>query len=209
MKLVIKGIVGLSILGSLAGCGNQGTNNTAKTDANQSVSKKKTSKKVQKKVSSSIFLSSESSSNSSSDSSNNNITSSSSKETATTSSVNEKTVGVMVALLDNPNWFKEYIQEGELYYGVESTNSDEELQGYNYITANGDPTSYIYYKIDGESVTYKQWIPSNSSVADGHMETKVATVEQLESDYYSSQTQKSEVDGYANNLKDESSYTAN
>lgn len=126
-----------------------------------------------------------------------------SSSSAKSSKIDDKTTGVLVSLLANPDWFKSCV-EGSMWYGTNDTDSDE-VQGYSYMTANGDPTSYIYYKVNGDVVTYKQWMPRDS-VADGYFETKTATISRLENDYYSTKSEKSEVQNYVNEIKPESSY---
>lgn len=123
--------------------------------------------------------------------------------TSTTTSVDDKTTGVMAALLVNPNWFKDTVKDGEMYYGTtaDAQGFGKDLQGYSFVTADGDPTSYIYYKTDGNNVTIKQWEPGKESVADGHFSTTTVTLSRLKNDYYVSQSQKSEVQGYVNKLQ--------
>ncbi|MFT8459945.1 MAG: hypothetical protein ABF695_12235 [Liquorilactobacillus ghanensis] len=119
--------------------------------------------------------------------------------------VDDKTLGVMVSLVAQPSWFKDFINQGELYYG-RNHPGDENLKGYNYITANGDPTSFVYYKSNNNQVTYKVWVPSAKSVADGHLKSSTVSLNKLENEYYSSRSQKSEIINYANKLKPEESY---
>lgn len=177
-KSFLLGTVLVCSLG-LAGCGNSqnGKNNSSSSSQSEQVAK------------SSSTVSSSSSAISSS--------SSSEKQTSTTT-VNNKQAGVMLALLVNPDWFKEYIGNA-MSYGTDSDYSDE-VRGYSYITANGDPTSYIYYKVNGDTVTYKQWVPGDS-VADGHFETNSVSLSRLENDYYVNQSQKDEVNQYVSELK--------
>ena len=127
--------------------------------------------------------------------------SSSSNSNSQSSSVDDKTVGVLVALLQNPNWFKEYLNSGDMHYGANSDNSGE-VNGYSYVTSNGDPESYIYFKRDGDNITIKQWTTSgDETVAEGHFETKTISLKRLENDYYSNASKRAEVNGYVNKLK--------
>lgn len=127
--------------------------------------------------------------------------SSSSNSNSQSSSVDDKTVGVLVALLQNPNWFKEYLNSGDMHYGANSDNSGE-VNGYSYVTSNGDPESYIYFKRDGDNITIKQWTTSgDETVAEGHFETKTISFKRLENDYYSNASKRAEVNGYVNKLK--------
>ena len=128
--------------------------------------------------------------------------------TAKTAKVDDKTTGVMLALLVEPDWFKEYIGNDFFCYSPAGENPiSDAVADYSYLTANGDPTSFLYYKVNGDTVTYKMWIPSDSgTVADGHFETKTVSLSNLEKDYYVTQSQKDEVDGYVSQLRSESDY---
>jgi hypothetical protein len=120
-----------------------------------------------------------------------------------TTTLDDRTVGVLVSLLAAPEFVKRCVDQNELHYGTNSDNGDE-VQGYNYITSNGDPTGYIYYQRNGNTITYKMWVPdANGYVATGHFVTKTATISRLINDYYSNQAQKSEVDGYVSKLQSE------
>lgn len=181
-KSIVSGMAALLIAGVLAGCGNK----AASTNSSSQSSSAKTAQTTNSQSSSSALSSS-----------------------TPVQHVDDKTVGVMVALLAQPDWFKDGISD--MYYGVHGQDGVDDdsgdLDGYSYITANGDPTSYIHYKLNGDTVTYKQWIPGDS-VADGHMETKTISLARLEKDYYVSQSQKDEVDGYASQLKSEAAYNS-
>lgn len=128
--------------------------------------------------------------------------------TAKTAKVDDKTTGVMLALLVEPDWFKEYIGNDFFCYSPAGENPiSDAVADYSYLTANGDPTSFLYYKVNGDTVTYKMWIPSDSgTVADGHFETKTVSLSNLEKDYYVTQSQKDEVDGYVSQLRSETDY---
>lgn len=128
--------------------------------------------------------------------------------TAKTAKVDDKTTGVMLALLVEPDWFKEYIGNDFFCYSPAGENPiSDAVADYSYLTANGDPTSFLYYKVNGDTVTYKMWIPSDSgTVADGHFETKTVSLSNLEKDYYVTQSQKDEVNGYVSQLRSEADY---
>ncbi|MBB1079511.1 hypothetical protein H5S09_06345 [Limosilactobacillus sp. STM2_1] len=104
-------------------------------------------------------------------------------------------LGTLVALNQAPDWFKEYLSDGTMYYG-----NQQEMKvgpaGFDYITAYGDSTSYIYFKRDGNNVTIKQ-----VDGTDKPMVTKHVTVSGLIRDYYTNQSQKDEVNGYVDELK--------
>lgn len=128
--------------------------------------------------------------------------------TAKTAKVDDKTTGVMLALLVEPDWFKEYIGNDFFCYSPAGKNPiSDAVADYSYLTANGNPTSFLYYKVDGDTVTYKMWVSSDSdSVADGHFETKTVSLANLEKDYYVTQSQKDEVNGYVSQLRSETDY---
>lgn len=128
--------------------------------------------------------------------------------TAKTAKVDDKTTGVMLALLVEPDWFKEYIGNDFFCYSPAGENPiNDAVADYSYLTANGDPTSFLYYKVNGDTVTYKMWEVSDSeNVADGHFETKTVSLSNLEKDYYVTQSQKDEVNSYVSQLRSEADY---
>ena len=128
--------------------------------------------------------------------------------TAQTATVDDKTTGVILALLVEPDWFKEYIGNDFFCYSPAGENPiSDAVADYSYLTANGDPTSFLYYKVNGDTVTYKMWEVSDSeSVADGHFEIRTVSLSNLEKDYYVTQSQKDEVNGYVSQLRSESDY---
>ncbi|WP_288717648.1 Lreu_0056 family protein [uncultured Limosilactobacillus sp.] len=128
--------------------------------------------------------------------------------TAKTAKVDDKTTGVMLALLVEPDWFKENIGNDFFCYSPAGENPiSDAVADYSYLTANGDPTSFLYYKVDGDTVTYKMWEVSDSeNVADGHFETKTVSLSNLEKDYYVTQSQKDEVNSYVSQLRSEADY---
>lgn len=112
-------------------------------------------------------------------------------------------LGTLVALYQEPDWFKDGISDGMMWYGSNSN-------GFSYVTANGDPTSWLYFKQNGNDVTIKYVDPKEGqSVAEASTTTKHVTVSGLLRDYYTNQSQKDEVNGYANKLKPESDYNDN
>lgn len=181
----------------LTACGSQSSSSKeSSSTAAQSSTAKSSSKK---------FSHSDSQIQKASSSSDSSTTASS---TAKAAKVDDKTTGVMLALLVEPDWFKEYIGNDFFCYspGGENPISDA-VADYSYLTANGDPTSFLYYKVNGDTVTYKMWIPSDSgTVADGHFETKTVSLSNLEKDYYVTQSQKDEVNGYVSQLRIEADY---
>lgn len=182
----------------LTACGSQSSysKESSSTAAQSSTAKSSSSKK---------FSQSDSQIQKASSSSDSSTTASS---TAKTAKVDDKTTGVMLALLVEPDWFKEYIGNDFFCYSPAGKNPiSDAVADYSYLTANGDPTSFLYYKVDGDTVTYKMWVSSDSdSVADGHFETKTVSLANLEKDYYVTQSQKDEVNGYVSQLRSETDY---
>lgn len=196
-----KSIVITSVLVScflLTACGSQSSSSkeSSSTAAQSSTAKSSSSKR---------FSKSDSQIQKASSSSDSSTTASS---TAKTAKVDDKTTGVMLALLVEPDWFKEYIGNDFFCYSPAGKNPiSDAVADYSYLTANGDPTSFLYYKVDGDTVTYKMWVSSDSdSVADGHFETKTVSLANLEKDYYVTQSQKDEVNGYVSQLRSETDY---
>lgn len=182
----------------LTACGSQSSSSkeSSSTAAQSSTAKSSSSKK---------FSQSDSQIQKASSSSGSSATTSS---TAKTAKVDDKTTGVMLALLVEPDWFKEYIGNDFFCYSPAGENPiSDVVADYSYLTANGDPTSFLYYKVNGDTVTYKMWIPSDSgTVADGHFETKTVSLSNLEKDYYVTQSQKNEVNSYVRQLRSEADY---
>ncbi|WP_265484618.1 Lreu_0056 family protein [Lactobacillus sp. PV037] len=116
--------------------------------------------------------------------------------------ISSKTIGVLVALWKSPDWFKAGVKGGTMYYGDNWKYGDEKTKGYNFITANGDPTSYIYYKINGDNVTVKYVDPQEGeTVAEASITSKGVSLNGLISDYYTTKDQQNEVDTYVSELK--------
>lgn len=130
----------------LAGCGNSGSTSSASSSSSsttQSSTQKKSSST--KQSSSSLEQSASSSSNSSAKAS----------STAKTTKVDDKTAGVMLMLLVEPDYLKQYIGNDYFCYSPAGENPiSDATADYSYLTANGDPTSFLYYKVDGNTVTY-------------------------------------------------------
>lgn len=109
-------------------------------------------------------------------------------------------LGTLVALYAQPDWFKAGVKSDAMYYGTDKS-------GYSFVTANGDPTSWVYFKQNGNDVTIKYVHPEgDETVAETPQTVKHLTVDRLKADYYTNQSQKNEVNGYADKLKPESEY---
>lgn len=121
----------------------------------------------------------------------------------TVPNVTNKQLGVMIGLLQSPDWFKGGLSSGEMYYGTVNDTGGE-VTGYNFISANGDPESYIYYKRNGDVVTIKYVDPKpGQTVADAGMATRTISYNDLLQDYYQNSNQQTEVNNDASQLKDE------
>lgn len=195
-----KSIVITSVLVScflLTACGSQSSSSKESSSTAAQSSTAKSSSKKSSHSDSQIQKASSSSDSSTTASS-----------TAKTAKVDDKTTGVMLALLVEPDWFKEYIGNDFFCYSPAGENPiNDAVADYSYLTANGDPTSFLYYKVDGDTVTYKMWEVSDSeNVADGHFETKTVSLSNLEKDYYVTQSQKGEVNSYVSQLRSEADY---
>ena len=109
-------------------------------------------------------------------------------------------LGTLVALLKNPDWFKAGVQNGEMYYGTHYGYG--EVADYQYVTTQGDLTSYIWFKRKGNDVTIKMiGSTENQSVTGAPMTTTHTTVTNLINNYYTSEDQQDEVNAYADQLK--------
>lgn len=181
----------------LTACGSQSSSSKESSSTAAQSSTAKSSSKKSSRSDSQIQKASSSSDSSATTSS-----------TAKTAKVDDKTTGVMLALLVEPDWFKEYIGNDFFCYSPAGENPiSDAVADYSYLTANGDPTSFLYYKVDGDTVTYKMWEVSDSeNVADGHFETKTVSLSNLEKDYYVTQSQKDEVNSYVSQLRSEADY---
>ncbi|OAQ02034.1 hypothetical protein A3O11_04670 [Ligilactobacillus aviarius] len=195
------GIICLGAL-TLAGCGNQ-------NKVPQKTAAPKTEQKVKKDTANESKTESDTQT-SDSDSVESGVATASSTTTPNKQAENDPQVtpqqlGTMVAFLQNPDWFKEYLKDGTMYYGTNNPKlvvGGDEVAGYDFVSANGDPTSYIYYKKDGDTVTIKDVEPHGSQcVADAGYTTRTVSYHNLLQDYYQSQGQKDEVNNDASQLK--------
>lgn len=120
-----------------------------------------------------------------------------------TAAVGAKTAGILLLLYANPEWLKDYI-DSSMWYGINPSSDGLGIPaGYSYITAHGDPTSFIYYSVDGDTITYKYVDETKgTTVANSPVVTKTVSLSQLEKDFYGTEDQKQEVDGYVAQLMD-------
>lgn len=127
---------------------------------------------------------------------------SSSNSTSQATNISPETVGVLVALWKSPDWFKGGLEGGSMYYGDNWKYGDEKTKGYNFITAKGDPTSYIYYKQNGDDVIVKYVDPKEGeAVAEASITSKEVSLKGLLRDYYTTKDQQAEVNDYVSKLK--------
>ena len=115
-------------------------------------------------------------------------------------------LGTLIYLLKDPDEFKE-ADNGGLYYGTVPQGSDygQQFWGMDFLTTNGDPTSYLYFKPDGPNVIIKYVDDDGTTggVANAPVKTESISIQRLVNDYYISQDQKNEVNGYANRIQPE------
>ena len=118
-------------------------------------------------------------------------------------------LGTLICLLKDPDEFKgaDNGQPGGLYYGTVPQGSDygQQFWGMDFLTTNGDPTSYLYFKPDGPNVIIKYVDDDGTTggVANAPVKTESISIQRLVNDYYISQDQKNEVNGYANRIQPE------
>ena len=117
-------------------------------------------------------------------------------------------LGTLICLLKDPDEFKDADngQPGGLYYGTVPQGSDygQQFWGMDFLTTNGDPTSYLYFKPDGPNVIIKYVDDDGTTdVANAPVKTESISIQRLVNDYYISQDQKNEVNGYANRIQPE------
>ena len=125
--------------------------------------------------------------------------SSSTSSRQSTPELNDRQVGTLLSLYYWPDYFKEGLNNDPgIYYG------DDQLEGqtYHVISGNGDPTSILYYQIDGDTITYRYVDDSNGEiVADAPIVTKTISLKRLINDYYNTSAKRAEVNSYVAKLK--------
>lgn len=181
---VNKVYVGLACLvasGLLAGCGtnhSSSNGNSSKQEVSQS-SKKSSS--TSKKANTSKSSNDESHSASSSSSIDTNVT--------------DQQIGVMAYMHFMPQSVSA-ISDGDMFY-----NPGDD--GYMALSTHGDGSATLQFKRDGDQVSVK-YMDTNSgtTVADSPIVTKSISLKELENNYYSSSTQKDQVNQYVSKLKD-------
>lgn len=113
--------------------------------------------------------------------------------------LNDKKLGIMMSFkyLYSPK----IVKAGTLYYA--NSKHTNMLKGYSYVTGQGDPTSFIYYKHNGNTAYYKYWyVGPKQDVAHGHfIKQRHVSIKYLVNKYYHSKAQKNAVNYYASKLK--------
>lgn len=127
--------------------------------------------------------------------------SSSTSSRQSTPELNDRQVGTLLSLYYWPDYFKGLIGDSGIYYG----DDQQDGETYHYFTGNGDPTSVLLYRLDGDTITYKYVDASNADcVADAPVVTKTISLKRLINDYYNTSAKRAEVNGYVVKLKPES-----
>ena len=115
-----------------------------------------------------------------------------------TPELNDRQVGTLLSLYYWPDYFKGLIGDSGIYYG----DDQQDGETYHYFTGNGDPTSVLLYRLDGDTITYKYVDASNADcVADAPVVTKTISLKRLINDYYNTSAKRAEVNGYVAKLK--------
>lgn len=120
-----------------------------------------------------------------------------------TPAVDNRTVGLMLWMQLSTDYFKEYIADGTLYYQASDSSGVAETQGYSVVDTHGDPMGYVYYKVNGNKVTYKRWT-AGENVAAGHFVTQTIPISQLISQYDATAAQQADMQRYLSQLKTDS-----
>lgn len=119
--------------------------------------------------------------------------------------LNDKKLGIMMTFkyLYSPKRVKAYSKAGAMAYA--NSKHTEMLKGYSYVTGQGDPTSFIYYKHNGNTAYYKYWyVGPKQDVAHGHyIKQRHVSIKSLVNKYYHSKAQRNTVNYYASKLKNE------
>lgn len=204
IKATLLGSAAVLMSVSLAACGNSNTEKVTKKSTafktEKAQSKQETSNSI---VSSSVAssLSSQSSARSSlmNSSSNSSVNSDSSSKVAT-KDITPQQMGILLAMDQEPEVIDEYVNDNHLWYGIDNGNG--ETSGYNFISTHGDGTANIYWKVNGDMVTFKRLNPnSGNCVADEKLMTRTVSVSQLVQKYYSTPEQQSKVNNDVNHLQ--------
>lgn len=204
VKTTLLGSAAVLMSVSLAACGNSSASkSTKKTTApkTEKVQSKKSSASSATSAAESSAVSSSASSEASS------MSGASSSSTVSAQNLTPQQMGILLAMDQEPDILGG--SDGNalpLWYGVVNNNNndggDDETNGYNYFTTHGDGTADIYWKVNGNMVTFKRLDPnSGDCVADEKMMTKTIPVSELIQKYYSTPQQQSQVNNAANQMQ--------
>lgn len=194
----------------LTSCGQQSASATKSADKATStqVTQKKSSVSAKKAASSSQV----SSSTQSATSSRASVVASSSSQAAassrTTAAVDDKAVGLMLwmqkASIDySSDVLQDYASNGMLYYSPSySSNFSSEINGYQVVHTHGDGSGDVYYKINGDTVTYKGLVIT-TDVAHGKLETNTMPIADLVAKYDSTAADQAQLKTYVSELQPE------
>lgn len=109
-------------------------------------------------------------------------------------------LGILAAMNQQPSWFEPAITAGKVYYGEDYPEG--EVAGYQFITANGGLSTYLWFKRDGDQVTIKMVAPeSEIDQGEVRLQTRKITVDQLLRNYYTDRSQRESVNRYAGQLQ--------
>lgn len=200
MKTKKTSIILLAILltgGLMAGCGHKASSSRSNSSSQKNTAVQTSKNTASTSSKSSHFTHSTSASSTSIAASSSASLSANSSSTSTIqTNLSSQQIGTLALLQENPNWFKEYLQAGTMYYGIATDNSWEnsDVYGDNFITANGDGSSYYYFTVNGDTITLINFDGQNE-------QKKTLSLNQLIKQYYLTQSQKNEVNGYVSQLK--------
>jgi cobalamin biosynthesis Mg chelatase CobN len=101
-----------------------------------------------------------------------------------------KQIGVLLMLYWSPDWFKDEVTNGSMYYEEAATDEDTTY----YLTASGRGDETLDYRINGDTITYEYLKDSGTA-------TETISLQRLVGDYYNTSDKRSEVNGYVGQIK--------
>ena len=109
-------------------------------------------------------------------------------------------LSTLVGLYQNPNWFKENLGKNQMYYGRQDSGVNK---GYDFITAKGDPTSWIYFKESKNGNIAIKYLDSSSetTVANMNFIEKIVTLSDLTA-IYDNEKDSTMINDYAYKLNE-------
>ena len=107
-------------------------------------------------------------------------------------------LGTLVGLYQNADWFKDCLSNHTMYYGKVTSGVND---GYSFITAKGDPTSWFYFKeIEDGQVLIKYVDPTTATdVAHSKFVEKAIPLKELTA-IYNNEQNETLINDYANKL---------